>query len=434
MTPAPRQLRLLRILAQTADIDRREMAALVWSFVYFFCVLCSYYILRPLRDEMGVTVGRDGLQWLFVAVFVVMVAAVPLFGWVVSSFERRRVAPLIYAFFIINLVGFWLVLESSGGGLQVASGFFVWVSVFNLFVVSLFWSVMSDLWTSEQAKRLYGFIAAGGSAGAITGPVITQSLVHTLGSANLLLISAALLLGAVTCIIALGHAVQSRQQQVERPEASGGLLAGASHVVRSPYLRRIAFWVLMANLISTFFYFEQARLVGAAISDRADRVQLFARMDLAVNLLTVLGQVFVAGRLMQFAGVGISAALFPASAAVGLIVLASFPTLAVIVTIIVVERAFAFAIANPAMRVLYTVVSPEDKYKAQNFVDTVVFRGGDAASGWIFNTGAKALGAPAWAVAILILPLTLVWLGLTLALGREQAARAEKAGQTDRSQ
>src|SRR5262245_7012806 len=184
-------------LQRLAHIERRELAPLAWSFAFFFCVLAAYYVIRPVREEMAVRVGREWLQTLFVIVFLVMLAAVPLFGWVVSRFEKRRIVPVVYAFFIACLGVFWALMRADGGGVLTGAAFFVWVSVFNLFAVSLFWSVMADTYTSEQAKRLYGLIAAGGSVGAISGPLITQSLVHELGTANLLLVSAALLAAAV---------------------------------------------------------------------------------------------------------------------------------------------------------------------------------------------------------------------------------------------
>ncbi len=411
-------------LRQALGVEPSEVAAVAASFAYFFSVLCSYYIIRPLRDEMGVTVGRDGLETLFTIVFFVMLAAVPVFGWVVSNFARRLVAPIVYAFFISNLIIFWLLLSQGAPGPLLASCFFVWVSVFNLFVVSLFWIVMADVWTSSDAKRLYGLIAAGGSAGAFCGPLITQTFVHAVGVSNLLLISAAVLTIALVLSLKLRELMGRSDQEQQRP-AGQGLLDGAKRIWESPYLFQIALWVLVANLISTFFYFEQARIVGAAVPDRPDRVQLFARMDLAVSVLTILGQLFLTASIIKRVGIGRSIAALPASAALGLLALFFAPVLAVIVVVIVIERAIGFAITNPAAKVLYTVVTPEDKFKAQNFNDTVVFRGGDAASGWIFNSVAKGLGVSTPTVAVLTVPFALYWIWLSLRLGREQEEMAE---------
>lgn len=407
-------------------LEPAEQRAALASFAFFFCVLCSYYIIRPLRDEMGVTVGTDGLQRLFVIVFVVMLAAVPVFGWLVSRLPRPRVAPAVYAFFAANLLAFWGALSKGGISPALAATFFVWVSVFNLFVVSLFWIVMSDLWSSDQAKRLYGLIAAGGSAGAFCGPLVTQSLVHVLSPTNLLLVSAGVLgLAGLLAAILAARAPRMPHDAPHAPTALRDVLAGATHVVRSPFLLKIAAWVLLANLISTFFYFEQARVVGSVLTERSDRVQLFARMDLASNILTVAGQIFVTGALLQRLGVGLAAAAVPAVAIAGLAALAISPTLWVLVVIIVAERAVGFAFSNPAMRVLYTVVSPEEKYKAQSFIDTVVFRGGDAASGWLLNGVAKTLGAATATVALLTLPFAAAWLLVSLVLGRAHQRLAD---------
>jgi AAA family ATP:ADP antiporter len=426
--------RLERLIGRMVILERREIPQLLASFAFFFCVLAAYYVIRPVREEMGVRVGREWLQTLFVIVFFVMLAAVPLFGWVASSFAKQRIVVVVYAFFIFNLVVFWSLFDLGSVGVYVAGTFFVWVSVFNLFAVSLFWSTMADTYSSGDAKRLYGLIAAGGSIGAISGPLITQSLVHLVGTANLLLVSAGLLCGALAAAHALRNAIGTAAGREEHL-AQGGLLAGAVHVWRSPYLFRIALWVLLANLIGTFFYFEQARIIGEAYSDAADRVQLFARIDLVVNALTILGQLFVTGRLLRRVNIGVAAAALPVSGLLSLLALAVAPVAAVIVGVMIVERAVTFAIANPALRVLFTVVPAEDKYKAQNFIDTVVFRGGDAASGWVFGSLAKSLGIGMSMVALLAVPVAAVWTFMSLALGRRQAELANTGtSQTSESQ
>lgn len=421
---APTGGALYRLIARVVHVAPGEITALLLSFVYFFLVLAAYYIVRPVRDEMGVAVGREHLQTLFVAVFFVMLAAVPVYGWVSSHFPKRLIVPVVYGFFILNLITFWVLLSGDGRTPALASVFFVWASVFNLFVVSLFWSLMSDLYANDQAKRLYGFIAAGGSAGALAGPVITQSFVRMIGPDNLLLVSALLL------ALALGAAMLLRRVMPQLAEGNGNdkplskeILAGAVRVWQSPYLFRIALWILLGNLVSTYFYLEQSRIVGETLTDRTARVELLARLDLAVSILTILLQLFATGRLIERLGVGLTAAILPAWCAVGLVALAISPTLFVIVSIMAVERAIAFSFSNPAIKVLYTVVEPDEKYKAQNFIDTVVFRGGDAASGWIFNALGKGLGLTGAVVALTAVPAALSWLYLSFSLGRQLATQ-----------
>ena len=418
------------LLGRAVHVEPAEVKALVLSFAYFFLVLAAYYIIRPVRDEMGIAVGREHLQTLFVAVFFVMLAAVPVFGWVTSNFAKRFVVPIVYGFFILNLIGFWVLLSGGGRTQALASVFFIWASVFNLFVVSLFWIVMSDIYASSQAKRLFGFIAAGGSAGALAGPIITQVFVNVIGPDNLLLVSALLLSAALGIAMLLRRVApgQGESASAERPVGKG-ILAGAVRVWRSPYLFRIALWILLGNLVSTFFYLEQSRIVGEVLSDRTERVVLLARLDLAVSIMTILLQIFGTGRMLERFGVGITAATLPAWCAVGLVALAVSPTLTVIVTIMAVERAIAFAFANPAIKVLYTVVEPEEKYKAQNFIDTVVYRGGDAASGWIFNGLGKGFGLTGSVVALTAVPAALGWLYLSSSLGRQFHERTNTNGQ-----
>ena len=428
-SPQPAGSLIARALARVVDVRRDEIAGLLCAFLFFFSVLCAYYVIRPLRDEMGVTLGAEHLQWLFSAVFLVMLAAVPLFGWVVSSFARRRIVPIVYGFFIANLIGFWLLFASGTHAAVVAGTFFVWVSVFNQFVVSLFWSLMSDLYRTEQAARLYGFIAAGGSAGALAGPILTQSLVGSIGASNLLLLSALLLAAAIKAAVVLRRlfADVGQRQGEERPLGKG-LLAGAIAVWRSPHLFRIALWILIANLVSTLFYLEQARIVGETLTDRTLRVQLFARLDLAVSIATILAQLFLTAQVIGRLGIATAIAALPSFAVLGLVSLALAPTLVVIVSVLATERALAFAVTNPAVKVLYTVLAPEEKYKAQNFNDTVVFRGGDAASGWIFNSLAKTLGLGLGSIALLTLPLALYWLALSLVLGRQHGTLRSQQG------
>jgi AAA family ATP:ADP antiporter len=406
-----------------------EHRAVLWSFAYFFCLLASYYILRPLRDEMGVAGGVRNLHWLFTATFVVMLAAVPLFGAIVARLPRRRFIPLVYRFFVANLAVFWLLLAYGGGKETVARVFFVWISVFNLFAVSVFWSFMADLYSSEQGKRLFGFIAAGGSAGALAGPALTVGLVDVLGPVNLLIVAALLLEAAVLCAHRLESAAPRRPDEAPaRAEApvGGNPLAGFVLLLRSPYLAGIALWVLLLSLCGTVLYFQQANIVSAASDDPAVRTRIFATIDLAAGILTLLVQAAVTGRLMTRFGAGPAAAFLPLVFAAGFAALAASPMLLLVIGFQAIQRTANFAISNPAREVLFTVVEREEKYKAKYLIDGVVFRGGDALFGWLFNL-LRSAGAELVAISAATVPLALSWLALALTLGRAQERRAARA-------
>lgn len=421
------------VLRRLVDLRPGEGAALAWSFAYFFCLLCAYYVLRPLRDEMGIAGGIENLPWVFTATFVVMLLAVPLFGAVASRYPRRTFVPLVYYFFIVNLLAFYLLFQSAADPQWVARAFFVWVSVFNLFVVSVFWSLMADLYRNQQARRLFGFIAAGGSAGAIAGPLLTAVLVTSIGVVNLLLLSA-LLLGAATMCIHRLLAWSQRQPRTGETSASdqpmgGSMLAGLRLVAGSPYLLGVCLFVLLYTTLSTFLYFEQAHIVKEAFESTAERTQVFAMIDLTVNVLTVSMQLFVAGRVMSRFRLGVALAIIPLAVAIGFVALALVPTLAVLVAFQIVRRAGNYALTRPAREVLFTVVDRETKYKAKNFIDTVVYRGGDALSGWAFGL-LTAAGLSLAAMAWLAVPLAAAWLFTGLALGRkhERLRQASEGG------
>lgn len=413
------------LLTRVVNVKPGEAAALLWSFAYFFCLLCSYYILRPLRDEMGILGGVNKLQWVFTGTFLAMLIAVPIFGALAARLPRRRLLPSVYYFFVLNLLIFFVLFKSDVATASVARAFFIWVSVFNLFVVSVFWSFMADLFNNEQARRLFGFVAAGGSAGAIVGPFLTASLAKPVGIINLLLISALLLLLAVVCIQRLSRwATENVQASTVEAGAAevpigGGVLDGVKLVLRSPYLLGICVYIWLYTTLSTFLYFEQAHIVANAFSDSASRTQLFAHMDLAVNTLTVIGQVLLTARIIARFGMAATLALIPAAVALGFLVLAAFPVLAVLVVFQVIRRAGNFAIARPSREILFTVVAREEKYKSKNFIDTVVYRGGDAVSGWVF-TGLAGAGLGLSGIALVAAPLALVWLYTGVALGRKQ--------------
>jgi len=453
---------LAAALERAVNVRDEEVAALLWSFAYFFCLLTGYYILRPLRDEMGIAGGVENLQWLFTGTFVAMLLAVPVFGAVVARFPRRRFVPLVYRFFILNLLIFFALLQLDMDPIHVARAFFIWVSLFNLFVVSVFWSFMADIFRSEQARRLFGFVAAGGSLGALLGPTITASLAVPLGPVALLLVSAAFLEAAVQCIRRLLRATEHWQgAEIDAVEGSddhspssgsvsqgevgiaaeasrttardggeaigGGVFAGITQLARSPYLLGICLYILLYTTTSTFLYFQQAKIVAAAFDDPGERTRLFAVIDLLVALITIAIQCFATGRLMPWLGVGATLAFLPLFTLLGFLALAAAPTLAVLVAVQALRRAANYAVSRPAREVLYTVVPREQKYKAKNVIDTVVYRGGDAVSGWAYWGLATGLGLGLGTIALVVVPLAGLWLALGLRLGRAQERRAAPA-------
>jgi AAA family ATP:ADP antiporter len=399
---------------------------MLWSFTYFFCLLAGYYILRPLRDEMGVAGGVRNLQWLFTATFVVMLAAVPVYGALVARVRRRVFIPLVYHFFVVNLAIFWVLLTLGVERQTVARVFFVWISVFVLFAVSVFWSFMADVWRSEQGKRLYGFIAAGGSAGALAGPAITIGLAGTIGAVNLLIIAALLLEAAVLCAARLETATHEDEKQPEAAPTGGGAIDGILMVLRSPYIAGITLWVGLLSIAATFLYFEQAAIIAAASEDPAVRTRIFATVDLTVGLLTLALQFVATGKLIARFGVGPALALLPLVFAVGFVVLAAAPVLAVVIAFQALQRTANFAISNPAREVLFTVVERDEKYKAKSVIDIVAVRGADAAGGWLF-TALRSLAAELRAIPVVAVVIAGACLFLAVVLGNQQERRASAA-------
>jgi AAA family ATP:ADP antiporter len=401
-----------------------ERRAALWSFAYFFALLAAYYVLRPLRDRMGIAGGVNALPWLFTATFVTLLVSQPLYGALVARLPRRRFISVVYHFFAFNLVVFWLLLVANIEPVRVAQVFFVWVSVFNLFAVAVFWSFMADLFDSEQGKRLFGFIGAGGTAGALLGPLITLALSGPLGPANLLLVALVLLEVSTLCVHRLERtsAVATGPRRDERV-VGGSAYAGLTELARSPYLLGVAAWVSLLSFGATVLYFAQAHVVAAEVHGAAAQTRVFAGIDLAVGVLTLATQVLVTGRFIERFGTGLAAGALPAVYLVGLAAFGLHPTLGVILVFQVAQRWMNFAIANPARQVFFTVVGREEKYKAKNFIDVVVYRGSDAVYGWMFDT-VQAAGLKLGAVALCALPVAAAWLALSTALGRMHERRA----------
>jgi AAA family ATP:ADP antiporter len=442
-----------RLLQKIVDVRANELRALGLAFVFNFVVLGSYYVVRPIRDDIAATGGIETLPWMYTGTLVTMLVANALFSAIVARMSRRRFIPIAYRFFMANLVIFYVLMHTltSAQNVWVGRAFYVWVSVFNLFVVTLFWAFMTDVFNSEQAKRLFAFISVGGSIGAIVGPIITVTLVHKVGAANLILVTAAMLEAAPWCVkffptefardperqprnpveatskLAPPHpstALRSaRDDRTAEQPIGGGILAGITHVIRSPYLLGICGFVLLYTVTTTFSYFQQTEITGHQFQDRNARTAFFAQLDLVVNTLTLVLQLFITGHLMKRLGVGITLVTMPLLSMVGFLALGFAPTLGLLAVFQVARRATNFGFTRPAREVLFTVLRREDKYKAKSLIDTFVYRTGDQIGAWSYS-GLRALGLQLTGISFVAVPLTALWCGLCFWLGKKQSELA----------
>jgi AAA family ATP:ADP antiporter len=434
---APLPYRVLRLVL---DVRPAEATALLWSWLYIFSILCSYYVMRPIRDQAGIAGGVNNLQWLFTGTLAGMLLLNIPYGYLVRTLPRVRFIPITYRFFAANILLFALAMHFAPASAQVWVGrvFFIWTSVFNLFVVSVFWAMIVDLFNSEQGKRLFGFIAAGATLGATVGSAVTAGLAGLLSPSLLLVAAAVLLEVAVFCVYRLARLSSALHMPARqgapspaRPEAAekavgGGTLAGIVHALRSPYLLNISLFLLLYAVTSTFLYFQQAAIVSGVFRSRAAQTEFFATVDLTVNLLTLAIQIFLTGRIVRCLGVAPTLALLPGISVLGFGALWFAPVLGAVVPFQVLRRAGNFAIARPAREVLFTVLPREDRYKAKSFIDTVVYRLGDQIGAWSY-AGLAALGYETRQFALAAIPLSALWLVNGLWLGRRQDRLAASA-------
>jgi len=423
-----------RLLRRAIDVRPEEVTVLFWCWLYIFAVLSSYYIMRPIRDEMGVAGGVNNLQWLFTGTLVGMVVLNLPFAYLVKTLPRHRFIPLTYRFFALNIILFAgaLFLADDAQTVWVGRVFFIWVSAYNLFVVSIFWQMNVDLFSPEQGKRLFGFIAAGATLGAIAGSALTAALARFVSPIVLLLGAAVLLELAVLAVGRLSRlspALHNRTTETGEEQPIGGsIVAGITHALRSPYLVNVSLFILLFAISSTFLYFQQAGIVSHSFSDRGAQTTFFATVDLLVNTLTLVVQLFLTGRILVLLGVALALAFLPLLTAIGFGALAFAPTLSAIAVFQILRRAGDYAIARPTREILFTVVPREDRYKAKSFIDTFVYRLGDQLGAWGV-AGLRALGAGATELALVTIPIALLWLVNALWLGRRQEARAEAAAE-----
>ncbi len=420
-------------LSRLVKVEPGEGAGLVWSALSFFFILGGYYVIRPLRDEMGASTGSGfALNWLFFGTLAGTLVVNPLFGALVARKPRRVFVPAVMHAFAGSFVVFFALLTLLDGPSRVAAGrfFFVYASVFNLLVVSVFWGFLADLFRSEQAKRLFGFIGLGGTMGGILGGAVTVALARRLGPVPLLLVAAALFEAGVLCLRRLAGIYHVDAGAAERAEMGDGIppgtgaLSGLTLFAKSRYLLGIAAFLLLFTVGSTFLYLAQARIVRGAFHDAGGRTAFFAKADLLVNILTALTQLFLTGRILPAVGLGPALALLPAITAAGFFALGASSTANTLFVVQVLRRASEFALVKPAREALFTVVPREEKYTAKSFIDTFVYRSGDAL-GALADRLVAFLGLSPLGFAWLFLPVAGVWVANALALGRRQKALAD---------
>jgi AAA family ATP:ADP antiporter len=418
---------LKRLLAGAVNARPHELAGALAAFATAFTMFSAYAILRPIRETMGITSGLQTLPALFWGTFAGMLLVQPVYGWLTSRFRRSDFLPWVYLFFVLNILGFHAWFNAQADHTWIARAYFVWVSIFVLFVVAVFWSLMADVFSREQAGRLFGFVAAGISSGGLFGPFLGARLAEPIGTINLLLVSAALLASSLGCqlLVLRWHRRHGENTApgVDRDERLGGsALAAFRQVASSPYLALVALFVFLLTWVSTFLYLEQQAMVAQAFTDRDAQTAFFSRLDFWVQAGSLAMQLFVFGRLYRWFGFRALIVSVPVLMALGFAALALFPTFAVLVAVMVVRRIGEYSITRPSRDTLYTSVTREERYKAKSLIDTFVYRGGDATSAsahaLVKATFGLGLSGVAWCGAAL----AVLWAAVAWVLGTRHVA------------
>lgn len=414
---------------RTLDLRPGEVAPFALSFIAFTALLSASYVLRPIRDALGIQGGVNTYPWLFTGTFVATLVLYPLFGAIASRTTRTLFAVAVYALVMVSLLVFRLLIERDPHGQALARAFFIFVSVFNVLLVSVFWSVMADVFSNEQGRRLFGPIAAGGTAGALLGPILARTMVSGIGVPGLLLVAAVLIALTIACVVVLRSAAaalaEATGERTPRDLPIGGTtLAGLVSVARSRYLSSIAGYILLLTATATVAYFQQGWIVQHVIPDTESRTELFATLDLCTNGITLLIQILLTRALLRRVGLPWVLAILPLVTAVGFAGLAAAPVLAVFAVFQVTRRASDYGLARPAREILFTVVPREDKFKAKNVIDVVVYRASDAVFAWA--TLLMSLGGfGVVATSLVALPLCAAWMASAIALGRQERRIAQ---------
>jgi ATP:ADP antiporter, AAA family len=414
--------RLATLVHRLVVVEPEELQPLLAAFATLFCMFSSYTILRPIRDTMGITSGVEKLPYLFWGTFIAMLALQPIYGWLTSRFRRPVFLPWVYAFFTANLLAFYFWFNLQQDHTWIARTYYVWVSVFNFFIVAVFWSLMADVFTREQAGRMFGFIAAGASTGGLVGPLVASRLAVPLGTINLLLISAALLAVSMFFMRRVinwqrQYGAHARGGEADTP-LGGHILAAFHQVIRSPYLLGIALFVILLSWVSTFLYLEQQAFVAKVFTTRDERTRFFSDVDFWVQTFALITQLFIFGRLFKWIGHRALLVSIPLIMTVGYAVFALVPTFAVLVGVFAVRRVGEYGITRPCRDSLYTVCTREEKYKAKSLIDTFIYRGGDATSASAYQLMTGTLGLGPAGVGWVGAGISALWLMLALALGK----------------
>lgn len=421
---------LQRQLARLAKVEPRETGAVLASFFLFFFVLGSYFAVRPVRETIATLLGRERVAdlWLYTALF--SIAIVPIYGWLVARVRRGVLLPAIYGGVALILAGIGSSLQIDEGNLRIGAFFYVWISVLNLMLVSVFWSFLLEMFDSEQAKRLFGFIAAGGTLGALIGPFTAGMLVDRIGNAGVLYLGAAGFLGAIVCQRVLlniwNRDGSGREDSESTPRTDHGLggnpFAGISIVLRSPYLLGIALFVVLLSAVNTFLYFEQLRIVSDSFTDTKQRTEMFATIDFIVQSLTIVSQLFLTGRIASALGVRTLLTFVPVLMIFGFALLSVFNVFGMIATLLVVRRFGEYSFIRPGREMLWSRLDTETKYKAKSFVDVPVYRAADYV-GAQAKTAIEAMGTTPAGAALIGSALAAIWAINGWLLGRRHDSK-----------